>query len=114
MAEETTIKSAAQRAEEATFKHLLVFMAGKTFSRHALLSEEEFLKEIGFDPTKTNEEDAVRLAIANLINGITAEALQIKDALKMTRHIAIIKSGKTEEEIMKIIAEKKEKENGTK
>lgn len=107
------VKSAEERAEEATFKHLLVFMSGKTFARHALLSEEDFVKEIGF-PEGTKEEYAVRLSIANLLNGISSRALQIKDALKMTRNIAIIKSGKSEEEIMKIIREKKEQENGKK
>lgn len=108
------VKSAEQRINESTFSHLLVFMSGKTFARHAKLSEEEFLKEIGFDPTKTKEEDAVRLSIANLINGISSEALQIKDALKMMRQIAIVKSGKSEEEIMKIIREKKEQKDGRK
>lgn len=115
MAEEaTTKKSALQRAEEATFQHLLVFMSGKTFARHALLDEEEFLKEIGFDPKETNEEDAVRLSIANLLNGISSKALQIKNALKTTRQIAIIRSGKSEEEIMSAINEKKEQQNGRK
>ena len=111
--QEPQVKSAAQRAEEATFKHLVVFMSGKTFARHALLSEEDFVKEIGF-PEGTKEEDAVRLSIANLVNGISSRALQIKDSLKMTRRIAIIKSGKSEEEIMKIIQDKKEKQNVTK
>ena len=114
MEETTKVKSAEQRASEATFKHLLVFMSGKTFARHAKMSKEEFLKEIGFDPETTDEDYAVRLSIANLVNGISSRALQIKDALKMTRNIAIIKSGKSEEEIMKAIREKKEQQNGTK
>ena len=42
--EKPMFKSAEQRASENTFQHLLTFMCGKTFSRHALLSEEEFLK----------------------------------------------------------------------
>ena len=108
------VKSVSQRINESTFSHLLVFMSGKTFARHSLMSEEEFLKEIGFDPTTTKEEDAVRLSIANLSNAISSEALQIKDTLKMMRQIAIVRSGKTEEEIMKIIREKKEQENGRK
>lgn len=112
--EKPQIKSAEQRIQENTFQHLLTFMCGKTFSRHALLSEEEFLKEIGFDPATTTEDDAVRLSLANLLNALTSKALQIQDALKMTRNIAIIKSGKSEEEIMKIIAEKKEAQNGRK
>ena len=111
--EKPQVKSAAQRASENTFQHLLTFMCGKTFSRHALLSEEEFLKEIGFDPATTTEDDAVRLSLANLLNALSCKALQIQDALKMTRNIAIIKSGKSEEEIMKILAEK-EAQNGTK
>lgn len=111
---ETQTKSAIQKAEEGTFKHLVVFMCGKTFSRHALLSEEDFLKEIGFDPKETNEADAVRLAKANLLNAISSRVIQIKEALKTTRIVAIARSGKTEEEIMQLIKEKKEKENGTK
>ena len=89
------VKTAVQKANESTFQHLLVFMSGKTFARHANLSEEEFLKEIGFDPATTKEDDAVRLSIANLVSNISSVALQIKDALKMTRQIAIIKSGKS-------------------
>lgn len=115
MAEEKPqVKSAEQRASENTFQHLLTFMSGKTFSRHALLSEEDFLKEIGFDPATTTEDEAVRLSIANLTSNMSSLALQIKDALKMTRNIAIIKSGKSEEEIMKILNEKKEAQNGRK
>lgn len=115
MAEEKPqVKSAEQRVEESTFQHLLTFMSGKTFSRHAKLSEKEFLKEIGFDPETTTEDDAVRLSIANLLNAISVKALQMQDALKMMRNIAIIKSGKSEEEIMKIIREKKESQNGRK
>ena len=106
------IKSAEQRVEEATFQHLLTFMSGKTFARHALLSEEDFLKEIGFDPKEVKEEDAVRLSIANLLNGISCRALQIRNALKTTRQIAIIRSGKSEQEIMDLIKEKKEQQNG--
>lgn len=112
--EKPNVKSAEQRVEEATFQHLLVFMSGKTFARHALMSEEDFLKEIGFDPKEIKEEDAVRLSIANLINGISSKALQIKNALKTTRQIAIIKSGKSEEDIMKLINEKKEQKYGRK
>ena len=113
MEEKKQFKSDEQRAEESTFQHLLTFMSGKTFSRHALYSSAEFVKELGYDEN-TNEDDAVRLGIANLSNAISSRVLQIRNALKTTRQIAIIKSGKSEEELMKLINEKKERENGKK
>lgn len=107
-------KSAEQRASEATFQRLLTFMSAKTFSRHALLSEEDFLKEIGFEKMGMKEDEAVRLGIANLSASISNRVLQIKNALKTMRQIVTIKSGKSEEELLKAIQNKKEKKNGNK
>ena len=111
MAEEIKVKSAEQRASEATFQHLLTFISGKTFARHALLTPEQFLKELGFDEN-VPEDYAVRLSIANLSNAISSKLLQILNSLKTMRSIAIIRSGKSEEEIMKLIKEREENQDG--
>ena len=42
-------KRAQQLAEERTADNLMNFIIAKTFSRHAKMTEEEFLKDIGFE-----------------------------------------------------------------
>lgn len=52
--------------EDQTFSNLMRYLIAETFARHSELSEEEFLKELGFDP-KVGEDKAVRIALYNII-----------------------------------------------
>ena len=52
-------KRAQQLAEERTADNLMNFIIAKTFSRHAKMTEEEFLKDIGFEGSGKTEDEAV-------------------------------------------------------
>ena len=79
-------KTAEQMAEEHTADNLLKYICSETFTRHASLSEEEFLKEIGFDKTGMNEEQAVRYGLYNVI------VEKIKTLLLLKNEVANIQS----------------------
>ena len=64
--EETTQKTVEQKAMERTANTLLNFIIAKTYARHANLTEEEYLKEIGFEGSGKTENEAFRVALMNL------------------------------------------------
>lgn len=74
-------------AEEKALAHegnsLMNMIIGKTFARHSKLTEEEFLKEIGFEDSGKTEEEAVRIAILNLLVATTNELLRAKDSFRL-------------------------------
>lgn len=76
-------KTAEERAMAHEGQAIMDMIIGKTFARHSNLTEEEFLKEIGFDESGKTEEEAVRIAILNLLVATTGELLRAKDAFKM-------------------------------
>lgn len=65
--EETTQKPVEQKAMERTANTLLNFIIAKTYARHANLTEEEYLKEIGFEGSGKTENEAFRVALMNLL-----------------------------------------------
>lgn len=65
--EETTQKTVEQKAMEMTANTLLNFIIAKTYARHANLTEEEYLKEIGFEGSGKTENEAFRVALMNLL-----------------------------------------------
>ena len=65
--EETTQKTVEQKAMERTANTLLNFIRAKTYARHANLTEEEYLKEIGFEGSGKTENEAFRVALMNLL-----------------------------------------------
>ena len=65
--EETTQKTVEQKAMERTANTLLNFIIAKTYARHANLTEEEYLKEIGFEGSGKTENEAFRVALMNLL-----------------------------------------------
>lgn len=73
-------KSAEQLAQEKTGDNLMNFIIAKTFSRHAKMSEEEFLKDIGFDGSGKTEDEAVRIAFLNVLVETTKQLLQAKQS----------------------------------
>ena len=52
-------KAAEKKAEEHFGERLLNMIIAKTYSRHAKLSEDEFLKAIGFENSGKTEDEAV-------------------------------------------------------
>ena len=65
--EETTQKTVEQKAMKRTANTLLNFIIAKTYARHANLTEEEYLKEIGFEGSGKTENEAFRVALMNLL-----------------------------------------------
>lgn len=80
--EEKEKKSAEQMAEEKTANNLMNFLIAKTYSRHSQMSEEEFLKEIGFDGSGKTEDEAIRISIFNVLVESTNQLLAAKTSLK--------------------------------
>ena len=84
---DTEKKTAQQLAEEHTAQNLLDFIFAKTYARHATLSEQDFLKEIGFDGAGKTEDEAVRIARFNAIIAITEQVFALKQSVRMAKGI---------------------------
>lgn len=76
-------KSAEQMAQERTGDNLMNFIIAKTFSRHAKMNEEEFLKDIGFENSGKTEDEAVRICFLNVLVETTKQLIQAKKSFKM-------------------------------
>lgn len=81
--EEKKEKTVEERVAEQQANNLMNFIIAKTFSRHSRMSEEEFLKEIGFEGSGKNEEEAVKIAMFNVITETMNQLLRAKQSLKM-------------------------------
>ena len=75
-------KRAQQLAEERTADNLMNFIIAKTFSRHAKMTEEEFLKDIGFEGSGKTEDEAVRIAFLNVLTETTKQLIQAKQSFR--------------------------------
>lgn len=75
-------KRAQQLAEERTADNLMNFIIAKTFSRHAKMTEEEFLKDIGFEGSGKTEDEAVRIAFLNVLTETTKQLIQAKKSFR--------------------------------
>lgn len=74
-------KTAEQLAAEKTGDNLMNVIIAKTFARHAELSEDEYLKEIGFENSGKTEDEAVRIGFLNVLGAAMKEFLQAKQSL---------------------------------
>lgn len=93
-----TKKTPEQKAQEKTMQKLLAFISAKTFSRHALLSEADYVKEIGYEGEK--EEVAVNKSLANLMSDYSVTRMKIKSNLEMIIGVVELAEGKTAQEII--------------
>ena len=80
-------KTAEERANDHEADNLLNYIIGSTFARHSKLSEEEFLKEIGFENSGKTEDEAIRIAIFNVLVATTNELLKAKNSIKMAHSL---------------------------
>lgn len=90
-------KTAEEKAKEHTADNLLNYIIATTFARHSSLSEEEFLKEIGFDGSGKTEDEAIRIAMFNILVATTNELLKAKRSIAMAN--ALVKTCLIEEKI---------------
>ena len=100
MKEEKEIKkkTAEQRAKDHEADNLLSYIIASTFARHAKMSEEEFLKDIGFEDSGKTEDEAIRISIFNVLVEATKELLMSKQSFKTTSEL--IKLCLNDEEIV--------------
>ena len=85
--EEKKTKTAEERAENHEADNLVNYIIGSTFSRHSNLSEDEFLKEIGFENSGKTEDEALRIAVFNVLVATTNELLKAKQSIKMAHSL---------------------------
>lgn len=92
-------KSADEFAKEHFANKLLNVIIAKTYARHSLMTEEEFLKDIGFEGSGKTEDEAIRISIYNLLIATTNQLLQIKNSIKYATEL--LKTMVIEENITK-------------
>lgn len=80
--EENTKKTVEQRVADKTANNLLNFIIAKTYARHANMSEEEFLKDIGFEGSGKTEEEAVRVALANILIELSNKIIDTRQKIQ--------------------------------
>ena len=85
--EEKKTKTAEERAENHEADNLVNYIIGSTFARHSQLSEDEFLKEIGFENSGKTEDEAIRIAVFNVLVATTNELLKAKQSIKMAHSL---------------------------
>jgi hypothetical protein len=84
---ETKSKTTEERARDHEADNLLNYIIGTTFARHSKLSEEEFLKEIGFENSGKTEDEAIRIAMFNVLVATTNELIKAKQSVKMAHSL---------------------------
>lgn len=106
-------KSAEQMAQEHTYDNLIGMIVAKTFSRHAGMSEQDYLKEIGFADKGKTEDEAVRTAFLNVLVASTKELLQARQDLKNISAVLLdcVATADDRKEIEELKAKKEKKEN---
>lgn len=80
---EKKIQEAEMRLQNQEGSKILRTIIAKTYSRHAILSEEEFLKEIGFEGSGKNEEEAIRIATFNVLVETSLQLFKAKNSLEL-------------------------------
>jgi hypothetical protein len=89
MDEKKKEKKVEQMAQKQTASNLVKYIIAETFARHSKLSEEEFLKEIGFDGKGVNEDKAIRIGCFNIMISMMNYMLEIEN--KFNTAIATMK-----------------------
>lgn len=89
-------KTTEQKVQEHTADRLMEYLIGKTYARHSLLDEKEFLKSIGFGDANLPEEKAVRMAGYNVLVALTKEVFAMRDTVQRTN--ALLKTLLIEQE----------------
>lgn len=80
-------KTAEERAENHEAENLMNYIIASTYARHSKLSEKEFLKDIGFEETGKTEDEAIRIAIFNVLTQTMNELLKAKNSIKMAHEL---------------------------
>lgn len=89
------IERAEQALENQEGSKIMRAIIAKTYSRHANLTEQEFLKEIGFEGSGKNEEEAIRIATFNVLTEITMQLFRAQRTIDLaTNTLNLFLNGK--------------------
>ena len=80
---EKKIQEAEMRLQNQEGSKILRAIIAKTYSRHALLNEQEFLKEIGFEGSGKTEDEAIRIATFNVLVETSLQLFRAKNSLEL-------------------------------
>ena len=75
------------KEEKISATELLNSMVDLTLTRHCKTQEEEFLKEIGFENSGKTEDEAIRIAMFNVLVATTNELIKAKQSIKMAHSL---------------------------
>lgn len=81
---EKMVEEPKTEKKSLTGNKMLDLIIAKTYSRHNDLSESEFLEAIGFKDSGKTEEEAVRIAMMNVIVAMTKVLIECKGTLNIT------------------------------
>lgn len=80
-------KETQEIIENKEAANLLNMIIAKTYSRHSQMTEEEFLKDIGFENSGKTEQEAIRVSIFNLMVEMTRAMFAVKEEFNMAKNI---------------------------
>lgn len=75
-------KTVEEKVLEKTADNLLNFMIAKTYARHSNMTEEEFLKDIGFEGSGKTENEAFRIALANVLIALSNKLIEARQKIQ--------------------------------
>ena len=84
---EEKTKQAEEMLENKEASQLMNLIIAKTYARHQGMTEEEFLKNIGFENSGKTEDEAIRIAILNLLVETTRVLFSIKQEFQMAKNM---------------------------
>lgn len=79
---EPKAKTVEEKVMERQANNLLNFIVAKTYARHAKMTEEEFLKDIGFEGSGKTENEAFRIALMNMLIAISNKLIDTRQKIQ--------------------------------
>lgn len=80
-------KKTADEIRAEGHQNLMNAIISKTFTRHAELNEKDYLKAIGFEKTNKTEEEAVNIAMFNVMAEATKVLLKLEGNFNIATNI---------------------------
>ena len=75
-------KTVEEKVMERQANNLLNFIIAKTYARQAKMTEEEFLKSIGFDGSGKTENEAFRIALMNVLIALSNKIIDTRQKIQ--------------------------------
>lgn len=75
-------KTVEEKVMERQANNLLNFIIAKTYARQANMTEEEFLKNIGFEGSGKTENEAFRIALMNVLIALSNKIIDTRQKIQ--------------------------------